>query len=108
MTYEEKQVKMLSQRLQHLLRSEYISKFDEVDIRTGEYKLYIKDADKAIEALEKQIPKKPIRCCEIKQKGNIFIARDDDEYLKCPNCQCLIKKRYFFCRMCGQAIDWSE
>ena len=55
---------------------------------------------KSIEALEKQIPKKPI---EIDTYG---------EYYKCPICNKYIVDNfgcgYKFCRECGQAIDWSE
>lgn len=56
----------------------------------------------AFEALEKQIPKKPI----------IREAEDSFGYVKhilCPNCEkvefgC---ERPCFCRICGQAIDWE-
>lgn len=54
---------------------------------------------KAIEALEKQIPKKPIKWA--------------DKILICPNCARAeyIKKIDIldtYCGFCGQAIDWSE
>ena len=65
---------------------------------------YTTDAiDMAINALEKQIPKKPI----IRKTKNYF---GYTEYILCPNC----KKVDFgltqpcFCRLCGQAIDWEE
>lgn len=57
----------------------------------------------AIEALEKQIPKKPIF--------------DDGNNPKCPNCGCDdcdegIMYDYIkgleHCSYCGQAIDWSD
>ena len=57
----------------------------------------------AIEALEKQIPKKPI----IRKTKDYFGYA---EYILCPNC----KKVDFgltqpcFCRLCGQAIAWKE
>ena len=57
----------------------------------------------ALEALEKQIPKKPI----IRKTKDYFGYA---EYILCPNC----KKVDFgltqpcFCRLCGQAIDWKE
>ena len=55
--------------------------------------------NKAIEALEKQIPKKPINWC-----GKMLI---------CPNCARAeyIKKIDMldtYCGFCGQSIDWSE
>lgn len=50
----------------------------------------------AIEALEKQIPKKPYR--------------HDADYYVCPNCDCQVVWQWFesYCEHCGQAIDWSE
>lgn len=50
--------------------------------------------DKAIEALEKQIPKKPLY-------GNSWNQR------KCPVCGLLLNWIGYPCR-CGQMIDWSE
>ena len=57
----------------------------------------------AIEALEKQIPKKPI----------VREAEDSFGYVKhvlCPNCEKVDfgYERPCFCRLCGQAIDWEE
>ena len=51
----------------------------------------------AISALEKQIPKKPIR----------------DNLYACPNCHTIMLRRVHesrekFCKECGQALDWSE
>ena len=47
----------------------------------------------AISALEKQIPKKPVR---------------DREYTLCPNCKKVeIDWLDKYCHGCGQAIDWS-
>lgn len=63
----------------------------------------------AVDALEKQIPKKPID-----RKGYPDGDRDTaDGY--CPECglrQIVITPRYFahhdwYCRDCGQAIDWG-
>ena len=58
---------------------------------------------KAIEALEKQIPKKPI----------IREAEDSFGYVKyilCPNCEKVDfgHEHPCFCKLCGQAIDWEE
>ena len=63
--------------------------------------IYITEAlDMAIEALEKQIPKKPIsnshdmfgiKCCI------------------CPVCHCHVySTSNDFCHRCGQALDWSD
>ena len=54
----------------------------------------------AIEALEKQIPKKPIYTNE----GTVT---------RCPICKaihfhCLPSIEVDYCSRCGQAIDWSE
>ena len=48
----------------------------------------------AIEALEKQIPKKPI----VTSKG-------EEEYSGCPVCNKFVFDDY--CQCCGQAIDWE-
>ena len=66
---------------------------------------YVTDVDVpsleiAINALEKQIPKKPI---EIDTYG---------EYYKCPICNKYAVDNfgcnYKFCRECGQKFDWSD
>ena len=55
-----------------------------------------------IEALEKQIPKKPI------------YGYDDMDYIKCPYCKepigamDSIFNGSKFCEWCGQAIDWGD
>ena len=56
----------------------------------------------AFEALEKQIPKKPI----------IRESEDSFGYVKhilCPNCEKVDfgYERPCFCRICGQSIDWE-
>lgn len=58
--------------------------------------------DKAIEALEKQIPKKPIWedghcCCPNRHKS---VLRGIPYWT--------IMTRQKYCDYCGQAIDWSE
>ena len=52
----------------------------------------------AIEALEKQIPKKPIEGATFKHIG------------KCPDCRQTISTRSAFrnCQYCGQKIDWGN
>ena len=56
----------------------------------------------AIEALEKQVPKKPIY---VEDDG----IRYTDSY-RCPNCQGAFAGTGIacYCYHCGQAIDWSE
>ena len=61
----------------------------------------------AINALEKQIPKKPI----MKQ----YFDDMEEEYLCCPTCGEILTDRipldnkdfYFHCLNCGQRLDWS-
>ena len=61
----------------------------------------------SIQALEKQIPKKP------------YIQQDDrnNDCLECPSCDSFIGYEYDcrdehyqinYCPCCGQAIDWSD
>lgn len=59
------------------------------------------DLDMAIEALEKQIPKKVVnfeKACDI--------------YGKCPKCKEMFwiteGDEFNYCPTCGQALDWSE
>ena len=62
----------------------------------------------AIQALEKQIAKKPI----MKQ----YFEDLEDEYLCCPTCGEILTDRipadnktfYFHCMNCGQKFDWSD
>jgi formate dehydrogenase maturation protein FdhE len=48
----------------------------------------------AVEALEKQIPKKP--------------KMPLDAYWVCPTCGSKVEHPFEHCRRCGQAIDWTE
>lgn len=48
--------------------------------------------DKCREALEKQIPKKPII--------------DEEKFAICPSCKADVTDIY--CGVCGQALDWSD
>ena len=74
-------------------------KFTEDDYKANEM---------AIQALEKQIPKKPI----MKQ----YFEDLEDEYLCCPTCGEILTDRipadnktfYFHCMNCGQKLDWSD
>ena len=74
-------------------------KFTEDDYKANEM---------AIQALEKQISKKPI----MKQ----YFEDLEDEYLCCPTCGEILTDRipadnktfYFHCMNCGQKFDWSD
>lgn len=63
--------------------------------------------DMAMDALEKQIPKKP------------YIQQDDrnNDCMECPSCDSFIGYEYDcrdghyqinYCNYCGQKLDWSE
>ena len=61
--------------------------------RQERFAIYITEAlDMVIEALEKQIPKKP---------------RKTRSEIICPTCNTLVGSSPY-CRYCGQAIDWSD
>ena len=54
--------------------------------------------DLAIEALDKQIPKKPIEK---------FALSDDIGAGLCPFCNEGVNEEMNFCSYCGQALDWE-
>ena len=66
-----------------------------------EGKVFKQTYDVGIEALEKQIPKKPH-----------YYGDEDDGKILCPNCETdLYDDRecgFNHCPYCGQAIDWSD
>ena len=73
-------------------------------------KLYSEAIDMAIEALEKQIPKKPT-------KLTYKLLIDAGWIYACPNCKMACGENKYhleatsdemYCPSCGQAIDWSE
>lgn len=55
------------------------------------------DFDRAIEALEKQLPMKPI-----------VVSNTSYNRYQCPRCNDYICKREPICLKCEQPIDWSE
>ena len=63
------------------------------------YQYDLEAINKAIEALEKQIPKKPIE--------RFMLSYDIDAGV-CPLCNVGVHEEMNFCSYCGQAIDWSE
>ena len=76
------------------------------------YKSFPKDVDDAcdmaINALEKQIPKKPIM--------KPYYEDMEEEYLCCPTCGEILTDRipmdnkdfYFHCLNCGQKFNWAS
>lgn len=71
---------------QKAFRKTYNGKSEDVDLAF----------DRAIAALEKQIPK----------KTSIFHG-DIKDYSLCPKCQSVMHYKDNYCSICGQAIDWS-
>lgn len=63
----------------------------------------IEHAKTAIEALEKQLAKKPIEVNDAytPKIGEFRVA-------KCPNCGHEVSDRFDVCLDCGQKLDWSE
>lgn len=57
---------------------------------------YEKEIEKAIQAVEKQIPKKPLPLDE-------FHA-----FFGCPSCKRIVGTVQDYCEHCGQRIDWSD
>ena len=55
--------------------------------------------DLAIDALDKQIPKKPIEK---------FAFSDDIEAGLCPLCNEGVNEEMNFCSYCGQALEWKK
>lgn len=85
-----------------------IMKLSTEDDSVGEIKKEV--CDIAIEALEKQVPKKPLK---LTYKPLI----DAGWIYACPNCKMACGENKYhleatsdemYCPSCGQAIDWSE
>ena len=86
---------MYEEALREVLHQVYRNTDDfEMRISKDCYKLII-------EALEKQIPKKPI--FESEQTSPFGV--DDVPY--CPSCRCDLPE-VNYCEKCGQALDWSD
>lgn len=81
---------------------------------TSGYVMLQESIDMAIQALEKQIPKKPNKTID----SSLGIKK---EIHVCPVCDCDLTEVYFiapqeskikekitYCEACGQAIDWSD
>lgn len=69
---------------------------------TSGYCMLCEALDTAIEALEKQLPKKPI---EIKETYTSKIG--EFRVAKCPNCGKEVSDRFNVCLECRQNLDWS-
>lgn len=75
--------------------------------KTGSLRRWAKDTIEnstiIIEALEKQLAKKPIEVNDAytPKIGEFRVA-------KCPNCGHEVSDRFDVCLECGQKLDWSE
>ena len=63
------------------------------------YNIPLKNMELIINALEKQIPKKP---------KNRYKTRYIWDSAYCPICNCGITSRWVYCQCCGQKLDWSD
>lgn len=70
---------------------------------TSGYYMLCEALDIAIEALEKQLPKKPK-----KEKDAYTSKLGEFRLAKCPNCGKEVSDRFDVCLECGQKLDWSE
>lgn len=61
------------------------------------YQMLRESLDMAIEALEKQIPKKP----------KVSYYGVSTKYYRCPTCKRIVVLAVSYCCMCGQAISWN-
>ena len=61
----------------------------------------------AINALEKQIPKKPTPIDYKKYMDVVNNAISLKGGFWCPNCKCVVKSGTY-CNLCGQRLDWSD
>lgn len=60
---------------------------------------YAEAFENAIEALEKQIPKK---------LNNIVLLGSTIKTGKCPKCNDSVNNTQSYCDKCGQALDWGD
>lgn len=66
-------------------------------------------AKTAVEALEKQIPRKPVgevTTSPVKIGNGVF--KEGTTIHHCPNCSGLIPRIYKYCGHCGQALEWGD
>ena len=89
------------------------------DLFKNKYSASVEHCNTAIEALEKQLPKKPLKS-GITTNDRVFhpiTGADGVPHDICPNCQTNLcttgtleknKKYMKYCERCGQRLDWSE
>ena len=102
MTYEEA-IKMLS-RLARIRSDGYFDYLANGGKSDDNFDKEMMAFDLAIDALKKQMPRKP----NLKIEQTSPFSIDDVPY--CPTCNCSvpwIETSVFYCENCGQAIDWG-
>ena len=62
----------------------------------------------AIEAIEKQIPKKPIKWTKIATLNKSPEAISWESTYCCPRCESNLAPQYKYCPQCGLEIDWED
>lgn len=93
-------LKLIKECVKEIVRKANLDGKGEEDCNEAKF-----DFDRAIEALEKQIPKKP------------YIQQDDrnNDCMECPSCDSFIGYEYDcrdghyqinYCNYCGQKLDW--
>ena len=79
-----------------------------IELGAGDY-VDVEALKVAVVALEKQIPKKPIK---LKANEDIKIGagtwKAGTTVYKCPRCDSFISRSSNYCDKCGQAFDWSD
>lgn len=74
-------------------------------LKNGYEYLHTEDGDmavrSAIEALSRQVPKKPDEIPEM------LLGYEKTTYI-CPTCASEFTAEWFYCPVCGQKIDWGE
>lgn len=69
----------------------------------SDFYCYDKEMKMAVEALKKQIPKRPLRI--VAYTGSSYITLMGE----CPTCKSAVRAdRNGYCYYCGQALDWRE
>ena len=68
---------------------------------------YYEAIELAVEALEKQMPKKPIKT-KIATLNKSPEAISWEQIHCCPRCESNLAPQYKYCPQCGLEIDWSE
>ncbi len=86
--FQKNDIDRLERRLKHLLQSDFIRSFDEVDVYTKEYKRDIREADDK-------------NTTGGSGKWEIQYYDNTPRFFICSNCKCRLTYRYNFCPCCG-------